>query len=104
MDPLLQGKIVVIGGEDLATAYGLLGCETRIASSPDELLSVLEEVVAADDVALILISQELSEPVRGEVDALIARTKKIISYIPTPTSEGRPIDMRKLLLKALGFG
>ena len=100
----MSGKVLVIGEPELVTAYRMLGCETLEASTPAQLLEELEKNSARGDVSIILLSQELSEPVRDEVDRIIEKSGKIISYLPTLRKRGEPVDLRKMMLRALGFG
>ena len=97
-------KVLVIADEETCMMYRMVGCETISVSDPDELISALKASLTRDDLAVILVSQELGEPVREEIEKAIATSKSIISYLPTPRSEGKPVDMRRLLLRALGVG
>ena len=99
----MEGKVLVIGDEETVTACRLIGCEGIVAMDPDDLLLKLESNVARDDVSVILVAQDLAEPVSDEIDRIISRTKKIISFLPTSRSRGKPVNMRELLLRALGF-
>lgn len=100
----MRGKVLVVGEPELVTAYRMLGCETIEASGPEDVLKVLENNVARDDIGAILVSQEAAEPVRDEIDKIIEKSGKIISFIPTLRKPGEPVDFRKMMLKALGFG
>lgn len=100
----MSGKVLVIGEPELVTAYRMLGCETLEATDPETLVREVEKNAARDDISIILLSQEVSEPVREDIDKIIEKTGKIISYVPTLRKPGEPVDLRKMMLKALGFG
>ncbi len=54
---------------------------------------------------LVLITRDIYEPVREKVDGIIGNiTKPLVTIIPSPFSESKPIDVKKMVLKALGFG
>jgi len=99
----MEGRVLVVADEETALACRLAGFEAEVARDPDELLAKLEAGLARDDVSVILLAKELAEPVEAEVESIVRRARKIISYLPTPKSERKPVDMRRLLMKALGL-
>uniref|UniRef100_A0A7J3ZIY0 V-type ATP synthase subunit F n=1 Tax=Fervidicoccus fontis TaxID=683846 RepID=A0A7J3ZIY0_9CREN len=99
----MEGKVLVIGDEETVTACRLIGCEGIVASDPDDLLLKLESNAVREDVAVILVARDLAEPVSDEINRVISRSKKIISFLPTSKSKGKPLNMRELMLRALGF-
>ena len=98
------GSVIVIGDEATVMMYRSIGCQGIIVSNPFDLLKKVELYARRSDVTVILVIQDLSEPVRTEIERIMEKTGKIISYIPTPRSAGQPVNMRKILMKALGFG
>lgn len=45
------------------------------------------------------------EPIKEKIDPIIADQRKpLITIIPSPFSESKPLDVRKMIMKALGFG
>jgi len=100
----LNQKVLVIAEVDTATIYRMLGCEVIEVDDPEKLVRELKANEKREDIGIILLSNELSKPVKQEINGIIAKSDKLISFIPTQRSKGEPVDMRKLLLKALGFG
>ncbi len=97
-------KVLVIADEETCMIYRIVGCDYIAVRNPDELLNALKASLSREDVEVILLSQELGEPVREDVEKIISETGKVISYVPSPRSPGAPVDMRGLLLRALGMG
>ncbi|MEM1605554.1 MAG: V-type ATP synthase subunit F [Desulfurococcaceae archaeon] len=97
------GGVLVISDELTASMYRTLGCEVIEVSNPDELVKSLEANIMRDDLSLILISKELAEPVIDQVDKIISRSKPYVSFIPSYGKIEKPLDLRKMLLQALGM-
>lgn len=97
------GGVLVISDELTASMYRTIGCEVIEVSNPSELVKSLESNIMRDDLSLILISKELAEPVMDQVDRIIPRSKPYISFIPPFGRMEKPIDLRKMLLQALGM-
>ncbi|MEM4080012.1 MAG: V-type ATP synthase subunit F [Metallosphaera sp.] len=65
----------------------------------------IDSIKKRDDVDLVLITRDIYEPVREKIDSIVSTlTKPLITVIPSPFSESKPIDVKKMVLKALGFG
>ncbi len=97
-------NIVVIGDKETVLIYRNIGCIGIEVSNPPELLNAVDIYSRKDDVGVILVVQDIAEPVKPEIEKIMDKTGKSISYIPSPHIRGEPIDMQKLLMKALGFG
>lgn len=98
-------KVVVIADRVTCTAFRLVGAETISVETPEETLRAIDRCRMRDDVGLVLVAQHVAEPVREEVERMAERTRvPVITFIPTRQMPGEPVDMRKLLMRALGFG
>ncbi len=100
----IRGSIVVVVEEALTIMFKSINCMAVEASNPGELVDTVDKYARRDDVAIILVQRDLAEPVMDDIEKIMDKTGKIISYIPSPRSPGEPVDMRALLMKALGFG
>lgn len=98
------GKILVITDEVTSTMYRAIGCEVIVVSTPSELVKNLEANIMREDLALILISKELSEPSIDDVEKIIKRSPINISMIPSYGKVSEPVNLRKQLLSLLGVG
>jgi len=97
--------VVVVGDKYTASAFAVLGAEDVIIDDPYKLMEVLNELRKRTDVDLVLVSQDLYNPVKESVDTLLLNlSKPVVTVIPTPFSEGAPLDVKKIIFKALGFG
>ena len=98
-------KLAVIGDEHLVLAYRMLGAETFVAHTAEEMMEILKELLAREDIGVILVTRDLVEPVMEDFSRIASRVKPpIVSILPTMKAPGEPVDMRKLLMKALGVG
>mgnify|MGYP001772546606 FL=1 len=100
-----MGKILVIGDKYTANLFRLIGAESLILDDPLKLEETLIKLRKREDLDLILISNDLYMPVKEKIDSILLEQKKpIITIIPSPFSEAKPLDVKGLILKALGFG
>ena len=98
-------RIVVMADEVTCTAFRLLGAETIAVNDHEEAIKVLNEIRMRDDVGVVLVAQHIIAPIKEEIENMASKIRTpIISFLPTKQMPGEPIDMRKLLMKALGFG
>ncbi|MGC9106374.1 MAG: V-type ATP synthase subunit F [Thermoprotei archaeon] len=100
-----MGKIYVIGDKYTANLFRLVGAEGEVLENPELLPDKINEIKKREDVDLLLITYDLYNVVREKVEEVLANTKKpVVSIIPSPFSESKPVDAKSLLMKALGFG
>ncbi len=97
---------MVVGKRDLVAAFRLLGIEGIIVEKSGDLMKTLKNLInTRKEVALILIDSSLASEVRGQIYALKMKTPTpVITEIPAPLEEWRPMDLRMLVRKALGVG
>ena len=100
-----MGKILVIGDKYTVNLFRLIGTESIILDDPLKLEETLVKLRKREDLDLILISNDLYTPVKEKIDSILLEQKKpLITVIPSPFSESKPVDVKGLILKALGFG
>lgn len=100
-----MGKVLVIGDKYTVNLFRLVGAETIILEDPLKLEDTLLKLRKREDLDLILITNDLYSPVKEKIDNILLEQKKpLITIIPSPFSESKPIDVKGLILKALGFG
>ena len=94
-----------MGDTYLATSFKLLGAEAVELQDAARLPEELKSLVDREDIGLILVARDLAEPVMDRITPFLSRTRPpLVSLIPTPASPGKPVDMRALLMRALGMG
>ncbi|AAY80859.1 V-type ATP synthase subunit F [Sulfolobus acidocaldarius] len=100
-----MGKVIVIGDKYTVNLFKLIGTEGIILEDPLELENTLLKIRKREDVDLVLVTNDTYTPVKEKVDNLILEQKKpLITVIPSPFSEAKPVDVKGLILKSLGFG
>jgi len=100
-----MGKILVIGDKYTVNLFRLIGTEGIILDDPLKLEETLIKLRKREDLDLIFISNDLYTPVKEKIDSILLEQKKpLITIIPSPFSESKPVDVKGLILKALGFG
>lgn len=100
-----MGKVLVVGDKYTVNLFRLIGAESIILDDPLKLEETLQKLKKREDVDLILVSNDLYAPVKEKIDSLLLEQKKpLITIIPSPFSESKPVDVKGLILKALGFG
>jgi V/A-type H+-transporting ATPase subunit F len=101
----MMGKVIVIGDRYSVALFKMLGTEGLIIEDPLNIENYLKEIKRREDVDLVLITKDIYDPVREKVDNFILSQKRpLVGIIPSPFSEATPIDTRKLIMRALGFG
>ncbi|BCS91606.1 V-type ATP synthase subunit F [Metallosphaera sp. J1] len=100
-----MGKILLLGDRYTVSLFKMMGTEGEVIEDPLNLEKEIDSVKKRDDVDLVLITRDVYEPVKEKVDSMISNlTKPLVTIIPSPFSESKPIDVKKMVLKALGFG
>ncbi|MCI2414429.1 MAG: V-type ATP synthase subunit F [Candidatus Aramenus sp.] len=100
-----MGKILLMGDKYTASLFRMAGAEAQVVEDPFNLQKEIDNARKRGDVDLILITRDLYEPVKEKLEILISnQTKPLITVIPSPFSESKPMDVRRMILRALGFG
>ena len=95
----------MVGDRYTVNLFRLIGAEGLVLEDPLALEDTLIKLKKREDVDLILIANDLYEPVKEKVESLVIEQKRpLVTIIPTPFSQGKPLDVKGLILKALGFG
>lgn len=101
-----MGKVVLIGDPHTALPFQLSGVEHVEAGDWDELVSRIEELRKIPGrVSIVLVASHLvPEEKREEWSRLSGEAPFAVLTLPTRWAPPKPVDMKKLLLEALGFG
>jgi len=102
---LAAKHIVVIADPYTVYAFRLLGAEGYVVSSPEEVAKVIEELVPREDIGLVLLSAEYYDEAREAIERFRRlHDDVVVARLPTVREPGKPMDVQKELLKALGMG
>ncbi len=97
--------IAVVADPYTAQLYRIIGARAYEASSKEEAVRALREVEADPTIGVLLVASELYDQVEDEVERLRRRRSDlVVSRLPTLRSPGRPMDVQRELLRALGMG
>ncbi|MCE4614315.1 MAG: hypothetical protein F7B60_02110 [Desulfurococcales archaeon] len=101
-----MGKIVVLGDEHTLIPFKLAGAEVKEVSSWDEAKAVITtELNGEKGVSIVLLAAHLiPEEKRAEFRSIASTVRFTLVSLPTKWAPPKPVDMKKLLLEALGFG
>lgn len=95
----------VIGDEDTVMGFGMVGVRGKVANSPAEAQSALDEAIEEKEVGIIIITERVAELIRPQVDRLIFTLAfPLIVEIPDRKGklEGRP-NLREMVNQAIGI-
>jgi len=104
---LPEKYVAIIADEYIATAFKIIGVESHTVKSSKEAALKLRELLRREDIGIIFVASEFFDSKEVETLVELARKERpeiLVSKLPTPKNPGKPIDMRKKLLQALGMG
>jgi V/A-type H+/Na+-transporting ATPase subunit F len=97
-------KVVAVGSRVFVTSFQLAGVQGIKVNSPAEALSEINKIGGANDVGLILLSDDIGKEIRYHLTDI--RAKKpipLIFELPSPGSKKEKVDYRALLKQILGI-
>jgi V/A-type H+-transporting ATPase subunit F len=95
-------KIFTVGSKSFVTSFQLAGVPGVISESPENALSEIKRLTDDSDVGLVLVSDDISEPINDELTTLRAEKDTLVFALPAAGSEKTEIDYRVMLKKILG--
>ncbi len=94
----------VIGDSDMVVGFRLVGVEGTEVTSAEEARQALVQALARNDVAVVIVSEEYSKQLRGEIDKIRAeRVTPLILEVPGSMGAESGIHMSELISKTLGI-
>ena len=95
-------KIVTVGSKSFVTSFQLAGIPGVISQTSENALDEIKKLTNDSDVGLILVSDDISEPINDELTALRSKKSTLVFPLPATGSKKTDIDYRKMLKKILG--
>lgn len=92
-----------MGGKAFVTGFVLSGVSGEFVDRPEAALIKIRELVKDPQVGLIMVSDEVAKPIRGELMAVKAkRAVPLIYEVPGPGSKAEKVEYRAMLRAILG--
>ena len=98
-------KVLVIGHPEAVLGFSLAGVSGRAATTAAEVNQALDDIQAAKDVGIVLVTQEVAELIPARMEHLKLRsTIPLVVEIPSPKGvpEGQA-SLGEIVLKAIGI-
>jgi V/A-type H+-transporting ATPase subunit F len=99
---ILTVKIFTVGSKSFVTSFQLAGVPGIISETPQKALNEIKRLTDDSDVGLVLVSDDISEPINDELTALRAEKSTLVFALPAAGSEKTDVDYRVMLKKILG--
>lgn len=97
-------KVLVIGHPEAVLGFSLVGVQGQVATTADAANQALDNALAAEDIGIILVTQDVSKLIETRMDQLkLHSTVPLVVEIPGP--EGVSADQPSLsdvVLRAIG--
>lgn len=98
-------KVLVIGHQEAVLGFSLAGVNGRAVSSAQEADKALDEVLAAKDIGIVLVTQDIAQLLPERIEHLkLHSTIPLVVEIPSPAGvpEDQP-SLSEVVLKAIGI-
>ncbi len=98
-------KILVIGHQEAVLGFSLAGVNGQAVSTAEQADKALGEALAAKDVGIILVTQDIARMLQERVEDLkLHSTIPLVVEIPSPAGvpEDQP-SLSEVVLKAIGI-
>ena len=95
-------RIVTVGSRVFVTSSQLAGIEGIIVETPEKALEEIKKLTDDTDVGLVLVSDDISNPINDQLTALRTKKDTLVFSFPAPGGEKVEVDYRVMLKKILG--
>jgi len=95
-------KIFTVGNKSFVTSFQLAGIPGVISQTPEIALDEIKKLTNDSDVGLVLVSDDLSEPISDELTTLRTKKSTLVFALPATGSKKTDVDYRLMLKKILG--
>ncbi len=97
-----RGRVVVVGDRETLPLFKSAGFTTIEAYSQSQALNVISGLQSSGDVVLIIVLKHIIDN-EEEFKAKTANSRIPVFVLPTLWAPGEPLDVNRLLAKALGL-
>lgn len=95
-------KVMTVGSKSFVTSFQLAGVPGIITATPDVALGEIRRLTDDPDVALVLVSDDITERISDELTALRTEKSALVFALPAAGSQKSDVDYRAMLKKILG--
>ncbi|HEU04096.1 MAG: V-type ATP synthase subunit F [Thaumarchaeota archaeon] len=95
-------KIVTVGSKAFVTSFQLAGVPGVISDTPEKALDEIKKLTDDSDIGLVLISDDISEPINDQLTSLRTEKSTLVFALPSVGSKKVDVDYRAMLKKILG--
>ena len=95
-------KIVTVGSKAFVTSFQLAGGPGVISDTPEKALDEIKKLTDDSDIGLVLISDDISEPINDQLTSLRTEKSTLVFALPSVGSKKVDVDYRAMLKKILG--
>lgn len=98
-----RGRVLVVGDRDTLPLFRAIGARVVEAANADEALEALRREAARGDIAVAIVLKH----VVGDEDEFRSRAAGLgvpVLVLPSKWAEAKPVDVNKLVARALGLG
>jgi len=80
-------KIVTVGSRVFVTSSQLAGIQGIIVETPEKALEEIKKLSEDSDVGLVLVSDDISEPINDQLTVLRTKKSTLVFSLPSPGSK-----------------
>jgi V/A-type H+-transporting ATPase subunit F len=95
-------KIVTVGSKAFVTSFQLAGVPGVISDTPEKALDEIKKLTDDSDIGLVLISDDISEPINDQLTSLRTEKSTLVFALPSVGTKKVDVDYRTMLKKILG--
>ena len=95
-------KILTVGSKSFVTSFQLAGVPGIVSENPDKALDEIKKLTDDPDVGLVLVSDDISEPINDQLTALRSEKSTLVFALPAVGSKKTEVNYRVMLKKILG--
>lgn len=97
-------KMLVIGHPETVSGFSLVGVHGQVARTAEEVNQALDEALSAEDVGIVLVTEDVADLIQPRMDQLKLRsTVPLVVEIPGPEGPrpDRP-SLSEVIRRAIG--
>lgn len=95
-------RIVTVGNRSFVTSFRLAGVHGIVSETPERTLDEIRGLVDEPDVGLVLVSDDMSEPIGDQLTDIRAAKSTLVFALPAAGGKKVDVDYRAMLKKILG--